>query len=138
MRRALGLVLTLLLLIPCAAQAASSGKLSQPVVSRCGRHVVELVGGAVRLDGKALKSRVGEIEIVVAPAWRRDCSAVAWVERQGKERRLLVVPSIGDGAESLVWALPPTLGDERIFWVGRSRVAVGVAMLRPRATATWS
>jgi hypothetical protein len=135
MRSAFGLVLALLLLIPRATEAAS---LEKPVVSRCGRHVVEMGRGSVRLDGKALPSSGAEVSILVAPAWRRGCSAVAWVELRGTERHLIVVPSIGNGAETLSWTLPPTIGDERIFWVGRSRIAVGVAMLKPRAMATWS
>jgi hypothetical protein len=100
--------------------------------------VVEMVGGAVRLDGKPVRSSAAEGEILVGPAWRRGCSAVAWVDLRGAERRLMVVPSIGDGAEALSWALPPTRGEERIFWVGPSRIVVGVAMLRPRAMASWS
>lgn len=141
MRSAFGLVLTLLMVIPGATQAASIEKLPglpPPVVSRCGRHLVEVVRGAVRLDGVPLESRGDQVEILVVPAWRRDCGAVAWVELQGKERRLIVFPSIGAGVQSLSWALPPTAGDERIFWVGRSRIAVGVAMLQPRAMASWS
>ena len=135
MRSAFGLVLALLLVIPRPAEAAS---LEKPVISRCGRHVVEMARGLVRLDGKALHSSGGEVEILVAPAWRRDCTAVAWVELRDTKRHLIVVPSIGDEIEALSWALPPTIGDERIFWVGRSRIAVGVVMLQPRAMASWS
>jgi hypothetical protein len=140
MRRAFGLVLTLVMVIPCATQASIEKPSRRPpsVVSRCGRHIVEVVRGSVRLDGEPLESSGDEGEIVIAPTWRRDCGAVAWVELQGTERRLIVVPSIGAGAQSLWWALPPTGDDERIFWVGRSRITVGVAMLQPRATASWS
>ncbi len=141
MRHAFALMLTLFMVMPRATQAASIEKPSRraaPVVSRCGRHVVEVVGGTVRLDGEPLASSGDEVEIVVAPTWRRDCGAVAWVQGYGPERRLIVVPSIGAGAQSLSWGLPPTAGDERIFWVGRSRIAVGVAMLQPRAMASWS
>jgi hypothetical protein len=140
MRSAFGLVLTLLLVLPGATEAASLEKTVRPVVSRCGRHVAEVVRGAVRLDKKPVQSSAAdvEVEILVAPAWRSDCRAVAWVELQGTDRRLVVVPSLDAGAQQLSWALPPTLGDERIFWVGRSRIAVGVAMLQPRAMASWS
>lgn len=141
MRRTFGLVLTLLMVIPCATQAASNEKRSPraaPVVSRCGRHVVEVVRGAVRLDGKSMESSGAKVEIVVAPTWRRDCGSVAWMEQQGTERRLIVVPAIGIAEPSLSWALPRTVGDERIFWVGHRRIAVGVAMLQPRAMASWS
>ena len=135
MRSLVGLVLALVLIAPRAARAATPEK---PVVSRCGRQVVEMVGGAVRLDGKPLRSSAAEGEILVAPAWRRGCSAVAWIDLRDAERRLMVVPSIGDGAETLSWALPPTRDEERIFWVGPSRIVVGVAMLQPRAMASWS
>jgi hypothetical protein len=136
MRSAFGLLLALLLLlIPRATEAASVEK---PVSSRCGRHVVETGRGPVRLDGRVLSATGADVRILVAPAWRRGCSAVAWVDLRGTERHLMVVPSIGAGAEMLSWTLPPTIGDERIFWVGRNRIAVGVAMLQPRAMANWS
>ncbi len=138
MRRAIGLVVTLLLVLPGAAEAAALEKAARPMVSRCGRHVAEVVRGSVRLDKKPVQSGAADVEILVAPAWRRDCSAVAWVELQGTDRRLVVVPSFDAGAQQLSWTLPPTIGDERIFWVGRSRIAVGVAMLQPRAMASWS
>jgi hypothetical protein len=113
-----------------------------PATFRCRRHVVDVAGTTVRLDGRRLSSRDGEAEIVVAPRWRRDCGAVAWVETSGSERRLVVVPSVvpsrGEATESLRWTLPPADGDERIFWVGRSRITVGVAVLKPRAIASWS
>lgn len=141
MQSVFGLVLALFTIIPRATEAASIEKPFRrppPAVSHCGRHVVEVARGAVRLDGEAMGPSGEEVEMVVAPTWRRDCGSVAWVEMLGTERRLIVVPTIGAGAQSLSWALPPTAGDERIFWVGRSRIAVGVAMLQPRATASWS
>lgn len=141
MRRAFGLVLALLMVVPCATKAASIEKASRrpsPEVSRCGRHVVEVARGTVRLDGEPLESSGDGVEMAVSPTWRRDCGSVAWVELRGTERRLIVVPTIGAGAQRLWWTLPPTAGDERIFWVGRSRIAVGVAMLQPRAMASWS
>jgi len=145
MLRTFGLVLALLLVAPCASQAASPGKPSRQAasaVSRCGRHTIDVLGGSVRLDGTTLESSGGEVQIVIAPKWRRDCRAVAWVEQKGTARRLMVVPSIvpsiEGGAQSLHWTLPPTGGSERIFWVSRSRISVGIALLRPRATASWS
>lgn len=141
MQTAFGLVLALLLVMPRATQAASIEKgfrRPPPAVSRCGRHVVEVGQGGISLDGEPMGLRGNGIDMVVAPTWRSDCGSVAWVELQGTERRLIVVPTIGAGAQSLSWALPPKAGDERIFWVGRSRIAVGVAMLQPRAMATWS
>jgi hypothetical protein len=114
-----------------------------PVTFRCGRHIVDVAGKTVRLDGRPLSSSGDEVEIVVAPKWRRDCGAVAWVETNGSERRLVVVPSItplrrGAAIEALHWTLPPADGHERIFWVGQSQITVGVAMLKPRAIASWS
>jgi hypothetical protein len=141
MRSAIGLVFTLLMAIPCATQAAAiaqPSRLPSRASSRCGGHVVEVVRGRLRVDGELVKSSGDGAEIVVAPAWRRGCGAVAWVELRGTVRRLIVVPSVGAGVELLSWALPPTIGDERIFWVGRSRIAIGVAVLQPRAMASWS
>ncbi len=135
MRIGFGLVVALLLLIPRTTEAAAPAK---PVESRCGRHVVEMERGTVHLDGRTLASGGDHGKLLVAPAWRHDCSAVAWVELRGPVRYLIVVPAIGNGGEALSWALPPKDGEEHIFWVGRSRIAFGVAMLRPRAMASWS
>jgi hypothetical protein len=97
-----------------------------------------VVHGVVRVDGRVVESTGEGVEIAVAPKWRRDCEAVAWVALEGTERRLMVVPSIGADIQSLSWALPPVAGNERIFWVGRSRITIGVASLQPRAMASWS
>jgi hypothetical protein len=153
-RGGFGVVLALLAAAPgatgmvTAPAAAAIGETARParsaappVTFRCGRHVVDVAGTAVRLDGRPLSSSGGEMEIVVAPKWRRDCGAVAWVETSGSERHLVVIPSVapsrGAATESLHWTLPPADGDERIFWVGRSRITIGVAVLKPRAVASW-
>lgn len=110
--------------------------------SRCGRHVVEVAGKTIRLDGAAVVSNHARAEppqIAVAPRWRRDCGAVAWVEVNGAERRLVVIPSVAAApGPALNWTLPPPKGNERIFWIGRARITVGAAALKPRAIASWS
>jgi len=110
--------------------------------SRCGRHVVEVAGETIRLDGAAVVSdhaRAEPPQIAVAPRWRRDCGAVAWVEVNGGERRLVVIPSVAAAAApALNWTLPPPQGSERIFWIGRARITVGATALKPRAVASWS
>ncbi|MES1166054.1 MAG: hypothetical protein ABUR63_09865, partial [Verrucomicrobiota bacterium] len=97
--------------------------------------------GTVRLDGESIGTSTGpnaKVEIVGAPTWRRDCGSVAWMEQQGPTRQLIVIPAVSAGTAALSWALPRTSGGERIFWVGRRRIAVGVALLKPRAMASWS
>jgi hypothetical protein len=130
----------LILAVPSAASARTTKtRHSRPgPVSHCGSHRVEFARGNVRLDGHALESDSAEDKIVVAPTWRRDCGAVAWIARKGGERRLVVVPSVDEDVQSIRWDLPMSDEDERIFWVARKRITVGVATLKPHAMASWS
>ena len=121
-----------------ARTTKSRARRQAPVVSHCGSHRVEVAQGDVHIDGHALESDGAEDKIVVAPTWRRDCGAVAWIALKGGERRLVVVPSVEDDVQSIRWDLPMSEEDERIFWVGRKRITVGVATLRPHAMASWS
>ena len=141
MRSFIGLLGGFLIVVPCAAQAASPGKPTRApstMTSRCGRHVVQFVAGSVRVDDEVVVSRASAVEIAIAPNWRHDCSSVAWVEREGMARRLVVIPTVGRGAQSLHWVLPLAAENDHIFWVGRSRISVGPVLLKPRAIASWS
>jgi hypothetical protein len=110
-----------------------------PVVSPCGRHVVEVVGGAVLIDGRRVRPPSADSVFLVAPpTWRRDGSALAWIERSRGESRLVVVPDLDAGHETLPWTLPAVSTDDRVFWAGPQRVVVGPAVLAPRAIATWT
>jgi hypothetical protein len=109
-----------------------------PVVSPCGRHVVEVAAGAVFLDGQRVRSPDGGAFVIVPPIWRRDGRALAWIERSRGQARLVVLPAVDDGAELLPWSLPGVSPDDQIFWAGPRRVVVGPAMLVPRAVATWT
>jgi len=108
-----------------------------PLVSPCGRHVVEVAGGAVFVDGQRVRSPDGGAFVIVPPTWRRDGRALAWIERSRGQARLVVLPAV-DGAELLPWSLPIVSADDQIFWAGPRRVVVGPAMLVPRAVATWT
>jgi hypothetical protein len=109
-----------------------------PVVSHCGHHRVEVARGNVQVDGHPLASDTAAGKILVAPTWRRDCGAVAWIALEDGERRLVVVPSVEEDFQSIRWDLPVSEQDERIFWVGRKRITVGVATLQPHAVASWT
>lgn len=119
-------------------QSARRPQTLAPVVSPCGRHVVEVSGGAVLIDGRRVRAAGDDVFVVAPPTWRRDGSAVAWIERSGGQARLVVVPDLDAGPDSLPWTLPAVSTDDRVFWAGDRRVVVGPAVLSPRAVATWS
>src|SRR5579871_6457366 len=107
------------------------------VRSPCGRHVVEVDGGAVFVDGRRVHPDAGSVEVLAQPAWRGDGDALAWIERHRGETRLVVVPSMAASESPLVWPLPRALGGDRVHWAGASRIVVGPDELQPRAIATW-
>jgi hypothetical protein len=119
-------------------QAARRPQALAPVASPCGRHVVEVVAGSVLIDGRRVRSSEDSVFLVAPPTWRRDGSALAWIERSRGEARLVVVPDLDAGPETLPWTLPAVSSDDRVFWAGPQRVVVGPAVLAPRAIATWT
>jgi hypothetical protein len=119
-------------------QAARPPQTLAKVTSPCGRHVVEVVGGAVLIDGRRVRPSEDSVFVVAPPTWRRDGSALAWIERSRGESRLVVVPDLDAGRDTLPWTLPVVSSDDRVFWAGPQRVVVGPAVLAPRAIATWT
>jgi len=109
-----------------------------PTLSPCGRHVVEVAGGKVLIDGHRVRSSEDNVFLIAPPTWRRDGSALAWIERSRGQARLVVVPDLDGAPEPLPWTLPAVSTDDRVFWAGQRRVVVGPAVLAPRAIATWS
>jgi hypothetical protein len=110
------------------------------VMSPCGRHYIDVVGGVVFVDGKRTHPAAGSVYLVAPPAWRRDGRAVAWVERRegSATAQLVVVPALDDQTEPMPWTLPSVSPGDQIFWAGPRRVVVGPALLVPRAVATWT
>jgi len=109
-----------------------------PLPSPNGRHVVEVLEGAVIVDGKRVHPADGAVELLAAPLWRGDGGALAWLERANGETRLVVLPDLVDGASPIAWVVPGALARERLHWVGARRVVVGPEPLSPRAVASWS
>jgi hypothetical protein len=109
----------------------------RPVASPCGRHVAEVIGGAVYIDGRRVRTSDGSVFVLAAPIWRRDGRAVAWLERSRGEARVVVVDGVDDRVAPLPLALPAVAADDRVFWAGPQRIVIGPALLAPRAVATW-
>jgi len=103
--------------------------------SPCGRHQVIVERGEVFVDGQRVHAEGDPADALSTPAWRHDGSALAWLERRRGETRLVVLPSLGESP--LAWALPRTLGQERVHWADDNRVVVGPALLQPLAIASW-
>jgi hypothetical protein len=110
------------------------------VVSPCGGHTVEVIKGAVFVDGRRIHTSTGSVYLLAPPTWRRDGRALAWVERHegSVSAELIVLPSMGGEPEPMPWTLPSVSSDDQIFWAGPRRVVVGPALLVPRAVATWT
>jgi len=110
----------------------------RPVPSPCGRHVAEVIGGAVYVDGRRVRTSDGNVFVLAPPIWRRDGRAVAWIERSNGETRVVVIDGVDDRAAPLPLTLPDVATDDRVFWAGPQRIHIGPALLAPRAVATWN
>jgi hypothetical protein len=108
-----------------------------PLVSPGGRHVAHVSGGAVFVDGRRVHPSHGSVYLIAPPLWRRDGRALAWLERNEGQVRLVVLPEVGATAAPLPWELPALPSGDQLFWAGRNRIVVGPALLAPRAVASW-
>jgi hypothetical protein len=109
----------------------------RPVASPDGRHVAEVIGGAVYVDGRRVRTSEGNAFVLAPPIWRRDGRAVAWIERSGGEARVVVIDGVDNRLAPLPLTLPAVASDDRVFWAGQQRIHIGPALLTPRAVATW-
>jgi hypothetical protein len=110
----------------------------RPVASPDGRHVAEVIGGAVYVDGRRVRASEGNAFVLAPPIWRRDGRAVAWIERSNGLARVVVIDGVDDRAAPLPLTLPAVASDDRVFWAGQQRIHIGPALLAPRAVATWN
>ena len=110
----------------------------RPVASPDGRHVAEVIGGAVYVDGRRVRTADGSVYVLAPPIWRRDGRAVAWIERSSGEARVVVIDGVDSRVAPLPLTLPGVASDDRVFWAGQQRLHIGPALLTPRAVATWN
>jgi hypothetical protein len=110
----------------------------RPVASPDGRHVAEVIGGAVYVDGRRVRTADGNVYVLAPPIWRRDGRAVAWIERSSGEARVVVIDGVDSRVAPLPLTLPDVASDDRVFWAGQQRLHIGPALLTPRAVATWN
>jgi len=110
----------------------------RPVASPDGRHVAEVIGGAVYVDGRRVRTGDGNVYVTAPPIWRRDGRAVAWIERSSGEARVVVIDGVDSRVAPLPLTLPGVAADDRVFWAGQQRIHIGPALLTPRAVATWN
>jgi hypothetical protein len=109
-----------------------------PVASPGGRHVLEVREGGVFVDGRRVHPAGAQVYLLGAPSFRSDGGAVAWLERNAGETRLVVVPELGRRSDPLPWALPGLRADAQVFWAGANKVVVGPELLAPIAVASWT
>ena len=110
----------------------------RPVASPDGRHVAEVIGGAVYVDGRRVRTSEGNAFVLAPPIWRRDGRAVAWIERSNGQARVVVIDGVDNRVAPLPLTLPSVASDDRVFWAGQQRIHIGPALLAPRAVATWN
>jgi hypothetical protein len=91
--------------------------------------------GAVFVDGQPVRPDSSAVAVLSPPAWRRDGSALAWLERHRGETRLVVLPALGQSL--LAWSLPRALGQERVHFIDDNRVVLGPEVTQPLAIASW-
>jgi hypothetical protein len=132
------LAMTAAMAVPSSALARGAGSSDERVVSACGRHVLEVARGRVFVDGRPVRRARGHARVISPPAWRPDGRAVAWVERDGRDLRLVVIPRIEGPHEALPWPLLEVVSGDRVFWAASNRVVVGPHLLAPRAVASWT
>lgn len=109
-----------------------------PLRSPCGRHLAEFHDGALFVDGRRVQASPGAVELVAQPAWRRDGTALAWIEREGAVLRLMVLPEVAPGTEPMTWQLPLSTAGGQVYWAGSTRVVVGPSVFEPIASASWT
>lgn len=114
---------------------AKMGRVGHRIVSPNGRHVVQVRGQLLYIDGRlrAFGAPLGR------PVWRRDSGALAFVRRgQRRQLELVVVPGLR-GQELIVWRVPPLVGRRpRLAWLGRYAVGLGKRVLMPRVVFRWT
>jgi hypothetical protein len=107
-------------------------------------------GAAILLDGRRVYPRQGVSRLIGLPSFSPDSKMMAFLERVGREQRLVIVPDITDPDEVMTWRIPcegeslsaelpgraqPTVAPsrDRVFWADNRRVTVGEEILKPRA-----
>jgi hypothetical protein len=122
------------------------------------QHIVQVRsfghGTVVMLDGRRIHPRQGVSRLVGLPSFSPDGRSLAFLERVGREQRLVVVADISEPDDVLSWRIPegvhsqsaPLPGragqaavtaaqvkGDRVFWADNRRITVGEEILKPRA-----
>jgi hypothetical protein len=107
-------------------------------------------GAAILLDGRRVYPRQGLSRLIGLPSFSPDSKSLAFLERVGREQRLVIVADLSDPDEVMSWRIPcegaaagaevpgraqPTVAPsrDRVFWADNRRVTVGEEILKPRA-----
>jgi hypothetical protein len=120
------------------ARAPIAATILSPARSPCGRYLFEVEDGAVYVNGRRIHPELRSVHVLAPPVWRDDGDALAWLEREGSETRLVVLPTVGTYAEPLAWPLPRALGSDQLHWAGPCQIVVGPQILEPHAVASWT
>jgi hypothetical protein len=132
----------LLAATPAIAAPSSSRipslKVSDAQISPCGRHTLFVQGGSVFVDGHRVHRLGEQVRVTTDPVWRRDGSAVAWMERTNIGVRLAVLVDVARPNAPMFWSIPAPASQDHLAWAGPHRVVVGNNILAPRAVASWT
>ncbi|MCC6751395.1 MAG: hypothetical protein IT371_27335 [Deltaproteobacteria bacterium] len=78
-------------------------------------------------------------QLISPLSWSPDGSGLAFLERDGKEARLVVLLVVDNHEGDLTWPLPKGAngGENKLFWA-QNKVLIGESAFKPRFAASWN